>query len=184
MGLMSDSMAMPPPEETGLVPAGQQTAQTPPTGGDGPDVSYLESEGEMEPAAYEDMADRTLLAALKVLSTPQLLQQQAELLQNPTGEAVGTFVFDVLTALQEKAAGKIDDEVMPAVLFGVLASIAEAGDLPPPVVAEASQRALMKFLVKSGANPAEIESVIGQMDFNKIAQMAEAAPTDEPQPQQ
>src|SRR5512145_414410 len=102
MGLMQDTMAAPSPEDTGLAPEAKgkpQTTATPAREAAAPsyDDSWSKAEGEMDEAAYDEMTDRALLAAFKVLAEPAVSEQMAEILANPSGEALGNFLVDVLS---------------------------------------------------------------------------------------
>jgi hypothetical protein len=191
MGLMQDTMAVDPqavpPQE--VQPGAQQKAPIEQTksklpeqsGGDDPTAQF--GEGEMEEDQYEDAFERVMLAAVKVMATPDMEQELAAMGDNPDAKTLADFCFDLLKALNEKAKGKIPEEVLPAAVCGIVEHIANAIELDPKIVAEATQRCFARFLVETGADPKEIDAVMQGMDYDFIVGTAESeARGEEPKP--
>lgn len=176
MGMMDKVMAL--DEESAAQEAahgsapGMPEAQEPMEPAGAPEAMNEPEGEEISDEDFEGSVERALAAAVRVMQSDQVKGNLKQLLQNPDAESIARFALDLLRGIVERSKDQVSEDAVPAIAFELIIMIADLGEVPQRVIAEATQRLLLMYLQSQGVAQPEIEQVLQAMDFDGMAQAA------------
>lgn len=131
-----------------------------------------DTDGDLPEPQYEDAVDRVMTAFAQAITADGMREPLLAAVQSP--EAMANFAYDVLQALDEKSGATIPEEVLPAVAFEAVGTLAEVADAagaegdPEQMAAQATQIMLMRFLTEAGMDPQQVQEVMQSVDLGTV----------------
>lgn len=130
---------------------------------------------EAEQAAYE----KVVMAAMKVIYSDESHQKIMQMIQGGSrpDQALADVTTAIMLELDKQSGGKIPEVViMPASMevLGMLGELAEKAGLfdgNENTLTAAAQQVVLKLLEEYGADPGDIQAVIGRLDPSKVKEL-------------
>lgn len=123
--------------------------------------------------------ERLVAAALRIARQPDMIAQLKDAAkQEAPAQKMAAIAYGIITAVGEATGGVAEDYAvqLAAEVLGYVADAVEklGGDVSGQDVAAAMYMMVEMYAMDSGARPQELDALKSQLDFNALAQAAEA----------
>jgi hypothetical protein len=146
------------------------------------DSMAMEEADDDEDLNEDDPAFQTALQyAMEALYANEAARDVAQTLKAAPDPVQGLAetAYEITSIVDERTDGEVPDELLVLLAINVLQEVAEIGeaagvDTSPTIVAEAFKQMLLRFLQENGANTAELEQAMADVDPSVFQQAAQA----------